>query len=232
MVAAARLLARLGTGRLLGCGGIGANLGNLSILLSGRAQDTDGSNDLAVGNNWDATLKWGRTAKAERTHTNAALRYQVFKDLARPLEIERGMGFVLGDANTAVLGVIKPMQHHDMAGAVQDNDGHWPIVLHRFCLGGHHRLLGRLESNRWAVGCCGWWRGLLSARRGCDADKECCCDNEMFDFIQCFLPRALFLAPRANTVGEKARAYYTRPCNRETRIVSDRNPIVIGSTPN
>ena len=52
----------------------------------------------------------------------------------------------------------------------------------------------------------------MSGRRGCDADKECCCDNEMFDFIQCFLPRALFLVPHANTVGEKARAYYTRPC--------------------
>jgi hypothetical protein len=54
----------------------------------------------------------------------------------------------------------------------------------------------------------------------------------MFGFIQCFLPRALFLVPHANTLGEKARPYYTRPCNRETRIVSDRNPIVIGSTPN
>jgi hypothetical protein len=64
------------------------------------------------------------------THANAALRHQVFKGFARPPEIERGMGLVFGDANRAVLSVIKPMQHHDMAGAVQDNDGHRPIVLH------------------------------------------------------------------------------------------------------
>jgi hypothetical protein len=50
-VTEARLLGRLGTGRLFGSGTIGANLGNLSILLSGRTRDTDGSNDLAAGNN-------------------------------------------------------------------------------------------------------------------------------------------------------------------------------------
>src|SRR5215472_19017643 len=88
MVAAARLLGCLRTGHLLGCGGMGANLGNLSILLSGRARDTDGSNDLAVGNNWDATLKWGRSAKAERAHANATLRYQILKNFARPPEID------------------------------------------------------------------------------------------------------------------------------------------------
>ena len=73
MVAEARHVGRLDTGHLLGRGSIGADLGNLSILLSGRAQDTDGSNDLAVGNNWNATLKWGRSTKAQRAHANAAL---------------------------------------------------------------------------------------------------------------------------------------------------------------
>src|SRR5215472_11873816 len=188
MVAEAPFLGCPGTGHLLGRGSISANLGNLSVLLGGPARDTDGSNDLPVGNNWDPSLEWGGSAKAERTHANAALRNQVFKGFAWSPEIERGIGLVLGDANRAVLGVIEPMQHHDMAGAVQDNDGHRPIVPHRLCLGSRHRLFGRLESNRWAVGCCGWRRGLLSARWDCDAGEERDCDNGMFGFIQCFLP--------------------------------------------
>jgi hypothetical protein len=72
---------------------------------------------------------------------------------------------------------------------------HRPIVLHGLCLGSRHRLFGCFESNRWAIGSCGWRRRLLSARRDCDANKERYCDNEMFGFIQCFLPRASLRVP-------------------------------------
>jgi hypothetical protein len=43
---------------LFGPGSISANLGRLSILLSGSAGDTDGSNDLPVGDTPHLCYRW------------------------------------------------------------------------------------------------------------------------------------------------------------------------------
>lgn len=74
---------------------VGTGLGDLPILGNCPA----GSPDFAVDNNRGATLDRGRSAKAERSHTDAALRDQIFEDFARPAKVERCLCLVLGDAN-------------------------------------------------------------------------------------------------------------------------------------
>ena len=86
---------------------VGTGLGNLPILGSCPAGSPDGADDFAVDNNREATLDRGRSAKAERSHTDAALRDQIFKDSARPAKVERRLCLVLGDANRTVLRVIE-----------------------------------------------------------------------------------------------------------------------------
>src|SRR5262249_41657868 len=52
----------------------------------------------------------------------------------------------------AVLRVIEPMQHHDIASAVEDDDGHAPVVLYGFDLGRGHYFLGGLNPDRRPIG--------------------------------------------------------------------------------
>jgi hypothetical protein len=73
----------------------GTGLGDLPTLGNCSA----GSPDFAVDNNREATLDRGRSAKPERSHTDAALRDQIFEDFARPAKVERCLCLVLGDAN-------------------------------------------------------------------------------------------------------------------------------------
>ena len=49
--------------------------------------------------NREAALDRGRSTKAERTHADAALRYQIFENFARPAEVQRGMSLVFRNAN-------------------------------------------------------------------------------------------------------------------------------------
>jgi hypothetical protein len=85
---------------------VGTGLGNLPILGSCPAGSPDGADDFAVDNNREATLDRGRSAKAERSHTDAALRDQIFKDFARPAKVERRLCLVLGNANRAILRIV------------------------------------------------------------------------------------------------------------------------------
>src|SRR5207248_6538358 len=140
-----------------------------------------GPNDFAVHNNRETALDWGRPTKPERAHADAALRYQIFENLARPAEIERRLRLVLSNADRAVLCVVEPVQHYRMAGAVENDDGHRPVVLHRLRLGGSHHLLGRIETDRGAVGCRRGRRGgsrLLSAASNGGASEDYCRDQE------------------------------------------------------
>jgi len=87
------------------------------------------ANDFAVDNNREAALDWGRSTETERAHADAALRYQIFQYLARPAEIERRLRLVLSNADRTVLCVVEPVQHYRMAGAVENDDGHRPVVF-------------------------------------------------------------------------------------------------------
>src|ERR1700730_14529066 len=50
----------------------------------------------------------------------------------------------------AVLCVVEPVQHYRMAGAVENDYGHRPVVLHRLCLGGGAAVYWRVETDRGA----------------------------------------------------------------------------------
>ena len=60
------------------------------------AGNSNSANDLAVDKDGDPALERGCSAKAKDAHVDTALRYQVFKHLARSAKIERGVRLVLG----------------------------------------------------------------------------------------------------------------------------------------
>jgi hypothetical protein len=71
------------------------------------------------------------------------LRHEVFKHFAGPPIVECGACFVLGHGDRSVLGVVEPVQHDEVPRAVEDDDGHRPIVLGRLRFRGRHYLLCR-----------------------------------------------------------------------------------------
>src|SRR5262249_19992675 len=102
------------------------------------------------------------------------------------------------------MGVVELVEHHDMAGAVENGDGHAPVVLHRLRLRGRHHFFGCLESNGRSIRRCRRW-GWRLLRGGCR-----CCQNDGKDGSEsCFaLPLHLFppisacrLAPKAFKIG-------------------------------
>src|SRR5207248_3730486 len=188
-------------GRLLRRGGVRAGFGDLSVLRSSPAGSSDGPDDFAVDNNWEAALDRGRSTKTERAHADAALRYQIFENFARPAEIERRLRLVLSNADRTVLCVVEPVQHYRMAGTVENDYRHRPIVLHSLCLGGGHNLLGRIESDRRAVRDRGRRRGcsgLLSAAGKGIADEECCRNNERAEPVHGVSSSGWICPPRAD----------------------------------
>src|SRR5262249_52291376 len=74
----------------------------------------------------------------------------------------------------AVLRVIEPMQHHDIASAVEDDDGHAPVVLYGFDLGRRHYFLGGLNPDRRPIGRRRrrGWRLLGAGRRRSHDDSK------------------------------------------------------------
>src|SRR5262249_41477977 len=121
---------------------VGTGLGDLAILNRGCAGGTNGPDNLAIRDERNAALQRRGSASRERTHTQAALRHQVLDHLARTPVVKRAARLVLGDRDRAVLGVVELVEHHDMAGAVENGDGHAPVVLHRLRLRGRHHFFG------------------------------------------------------------------------------------------
>jgi hypothetical protein len=81
----------LDSGRSLLRRSVGANLGDLPVLLRSPARNADGADDLAVGDNWDASFERCRSRQGKRAQADTALRYQVLEHFARPSIIKRTM---------------------------------------------------------------------------------------------------------------------------------------------
>src|SRR5260370_41020705 len=78
------------------------------------------------------------------------------------------------------------MQHYRMASAVENDNGHRPVVFRSLCLGGSHHLFGRVETDRGAVRRCRGRRGssgLLGATGEGAADDDYCRQNERLEAV-------------------------------------------------
>jgi len=173
-------------GLLLARGGVGAGLGDLPILRRRPAGNSNSANDLAVDKDGDPAFERGCSTKAKDAHVDTALRYQVFEHLARSAKIERGMRLVLGYGDRAILRVVELVQHHRVTAAVENDYGHWPVVLGSFGFSGGHHLLGRVETDWRAVrrrrgrrGC----GGLLGTGRNGPAGEDHRRDDERREFL-------------------------------------------------
>jgi hypothetical protein len=63
--------------------GVGASLGDLCVLSTSRAGNSDRPNYLAVCDNREAAIHRGGSTKTERAHADAALGYQILEDFGR-----------------------------------------------------------------------------------------------------------------------------------------------------
>ena len=79
----------LDSGRSLLRRSVGANLGDLPILLTSSARNADGADDLAVGDNWDASFERCRSRQGKRAKDDTDLPYQVLEHFDRPTIIKR-----------------------------------------------------------------------------------------------------------------------------------------------
>src|SRR5262249_28168968 len=76
---------------------LGAGLGNLGILLGGDTGHADRANDLAVHDEWDATLKRAGAAQSQQPEVGATLANEVLEQLGGTSVEDRRAGLVLGD---------------------------------------------------------------------------------------------------------------------------------------
>src|SRR5205085_9299232 len=89
---------------------------------------------------------------------------QVLKHLCWAPIVKGTPCFVLSCADRPVLSVVEFVQHYRVAGAVENDDGHRPIVLCGVSLRSGHHLLSRLKPDWSSIGRCrGRRRSLLSA---------------------------------------------------------------------
>src|SRR6266849_6122162 len=99
---------------------VSARLGDLAVLCRGGTGDPDSPDDLAVHDEGNTAFQRRGSPQREEANVHAPLCHQVFEHFARTAEVERAARLVFGDRDGAILRVVELMQHHDMAGAVQN----------------------------------------------------------------------------------------------------------------
>jgi hypothetical protein len=138
-----------------GCGlldGVGAGFGALGVVFAGVAGNADGADDFAVLDDGDAAFDGDGAFNAENARAYRAGGECILEGFGGALKENSGAGFGDAELGAAELSVIHLLVVDEIAGSVDDGDGHGPIVFAGFGECGGCDFFGFFERDGSAVG--------------------------------------------------------------------------------
>jgi len=136
-------------------------------VFAGVAGDAYGAYDFAGDEDGDAAFDGYCAFDFEDAQAQAATGESVLKGFGGALEANGGAGFGDAELGAGELGVVHLFVINEIAGVVDDGDGHGPVVFLGFGDGGSGEFFGVVDGDGWAVGV-----GHLRSGGNCGEEKS------------------------------------------------------------